>query len=160
MNKEVKVYLSSVKKELSGTQWKKRKFLKGFCEEVDFAAAENPNITYSELREKFGEPEMIAAELSSKSEREPAQREINFKRAFVSVLAANVIVLVIYLACVCISFYQDANGYAVITTSRGPSYYLIEPDDEPLYSIVVNEIEASKESEKEYEQGQEDLSNE
>ncbi len=120
-----KRYMRQVRSCLPWGRKIRRELLDRLRGELDGYLAENPEAGMEELRQRFGEPQQIAASYVEQMEMPELLRSLQVRRRFVSILAALAIgIFLMWAAVVSIALVEhrkSVNGYF------GEDYITVEP---------------------------------
>lgn len=131
--KERKIYIQEIKRNLVCDNKQRKKFLSSFSDNMDEYLNNNPDADFAQLQKDLGTPEEIANAFLENASASNVKKRISFvKRIILGVIVA-LAVYITAIIIVLIDAHNSNNGYGKITTSESMVYY-----DESVEEKIIN----------------------
>ena len=120
--KERKIYMQEIKRNLVCDNKQRKKFLSSFSDNMDEYLNDNPDADFAQLQEDLGTPEEIANAFLENTSASNIKKRISFAKWIFASVAVALVIYITAIIIVIIDAHIQNNGYGVITTSESMVY--------------------------------------
>lgn len=115
-------YLWEISRELPGSWKQKKKILFRIKHSIQDYLSDGDEISYSQIKERFGEPKQIAYSYVENMETEEVTKELKISKKIIRIITVAAIAMVVlwggYVALCYINFQDSMNGYIIVEVTE------------------------------------------